>query len=38
MVQNTSKNRKSEAQEIFDQAENSGRFAGSDADAESAKG
>jgi hypothetical protein len=37
MAQNTSKNRKSESQEIFEQAENAGRFAGNDTDAQSAK-
>jgi hypothetical protein len=37
MAQNTSKNRKSEAQEIFEQADNAGRFAGNDTDAKSAK-
>ena len=34
---NTEKNRKSEAQEIYEQAENAGRFAGDDADARAAQ-
>ena len=33
----TDKNRKSEAQEIFEQADNVGRFAGDDTDAKAAK-
>ena len=33
MQQNTSKKRKSESQEIFEQADNAGRFAGNDGDA-----
>jgi len=37
MTENTSKNRKSESQEIFEQADNAGRFAGNDNDAQSAK-
>jgi hypothetical protein len=37
MAQNTEKNRKSEAEEIFDEADNTGRFAGNDADAQEAK-
>lgn len=37
MAENTSKNRKSEAQEIFEQAENAGRFTGNDADAKAAR-
>jgi hypothetical protein len=37
MADNTSKQRKSEAQEIFEQADNAGRFAGNDADAQSAR-
>jgi hypothetical protein len=36
MARTTSKNRKSESQEIFEQADNAGRFAGSDSDAQSA--
>lgn len=35
--QNRDKNRKSEAQERFEQADNAGRFAGTDADAQSAR-
>ena len=35
--QNNAKNRKSEAQEQFEQADNAGRFAGNDADAQSAR-
>ena len=35
--ENTSKNRKSESQEIYDQADNAGRFAGDDADAKAAR-
>jgi len=35
--QNNSKNRKSESQEIFEQADNAGRFAGNDADAKAAR-
>ena len=34
---NNEKNRKSEAQERFEQADNAGRFAGNDADARKAK-
>ena len=34
---NNDKNRKSEAQERFEQADNAGRFAGNDADANEAK-
>lgn len=34
---NTDKNRKSEAQERFEEAENAGRFAGKDADARAAR-
>ncbi|MBD0333773.1 MAG: hypothetical protein ICV66_14095 [Chitinophagaceae bacterium] len=34
---NEDKNRKSEAQEIFEQADNAGRFAGDDADAKGAR-
>ena len=34
---NTEKNRKSEAQERFEQADNAGRFAGDDADAKAAR-
>lgn len=34
---NTDKNRKSEAQERFEQADNAGRFAGNDADAQAAR-
>lgn len=37
MAQNKDKNRKTEAQEIYDEADNAGRFAGNDADAKSAK-
>ena len=37
MSQNNSKNRKSESQEIFEQADNAGRFAGNDADAKAAR-
>ena len=37
MEQNTSKNRKSEAQERFEEADNAGRFAGDDADAQAAR-
>jgi hypothetical protein len=37
MAHNTSKNRKSESQEIFEQAENAGRFAGNDADSQAAR-
>lgn len=35
--QNKDKNRKSESQEIFEQADNAGRFAGNDADAKAAR-
>ena len=34
---NTSKNRKSESQKIFEEADNAGRFSGDDSDAKSAK-
>ena len=34
---NTEKNRKSKSQEIYEQAENAGRFAGNDPDAEAAR-
>ncbi|MBD0278506.1 MAG: hypothetical protein ICV81_11170 [Flavisolibacter sp.] len=34
---NKEKNRKSEAQEIYEQADNAGRFAGDDADAKAAQ-
>jgi len=37
MAQNTSKNRKSESQELFEQAENAGRFSGNNADARTAR-
>src|SRR5215217_8207577 len=37
MSDNNNKIRKSEAQERFDEAENEGRFAGNDADAQNAK-
>ena len=37
MAKNTSKNRKSESQKIFEQADNAGRFAGNDADAQAAR-
>jgi hypothetical protein len=37
MAENNSKNRKSESQEIFEQADNAGRFAGNDSDAQSAR-
>jgi hypothetical protein len=37
MADNTSKQRKSEAQEIFEQADNAGPFAGNDADAQAAR-
>lgn len=36
-IRNTDKNRKSEAQERFEQADNAGRFAGNDADAQAAR-
>jgi hypothetical protein len=36
-IQNTDKNRKSEAQERFEQADNAGRFAGNDSDAKAAR-
>lgn len=36
-IKNTDKNRKSEAQERFEQADNAGRFAGNDADAQAAR-
>lgn len=37
MAENTSKNRKSEAEENFEAAENAGRFAGNDADVRAAR-
>ena len=37
MSENNQKNRKSEAQERFDEADNAGRFAGNDADARAAR-
>jgi hypothetical protein len=37
MAENTSKHRKSESQEIFEQADNAGRFAGTDSDAQAAR-
>jgi hypothetical protein len=37
MADNTSKQRKSESQEIFEQADNAGRFAGNDTDAQAAR-
>jgi hypothetical protein len=37
MARNTDKNRKSNAQDIYDEAENAGRFAGNDADSKAAK-
>jgi hypothetical protein len=36
-IRNTNKNRKSEAQERVEQADNAGRFAGNDADARAAR-
>ena len=36
-AENTNKNRKSEAQEIYEQADNAGRFAGDDADSKAAR-
>lgn len=36
-IRNTDKNRKSEAQERFEQADNAGRFAGDDNDAKAAR-
>lgn len=36
-IRNTDKNRKSEAQERIEQADNAGRFAGGDADAQAAR-
>lgn len=36
-IRNTDKNRKSEAQEHFEQADNAGRFAGNDTDAKAAR-
>lgn len=36
-IRNTDKNRKSEAQERFEQADNAGRFAGNDTDAQAAR-
>jgi hypothetical protein len=38
MATNQDKNRKSKEQEIFEQADNAGRFAGNDSDAKAAKG
>ena len=38
MAQHKDKNRKSKAQEIFEEADNAGRFAGNDADAKAARG
>jgi hypothetical protein len=37
MANNQNKNRKSKEQEIFEQADNAGRFAGNDSDAKAAK-
>jgi hypothetical protein len=37
MADNTPKNRKSASQEIYEQADNAGRFAGNDIDAQSAR-
>jgi hypothetical protein len=37
MAQNKDKNRKSKAEEIFDEANNAGRFAGNDTDARAAR-
>jgi hypothetical protein len=37
MAQNKDKNRKSEAQKIFEEADNAGRFAGNDPDAKAAR-
>jgi len=37
MAENTSKHRKSESQEIFEQADNAGRFAGNDTDSKAAR-
>jgi hypothetical protein len=37
MAENTSKNRKSESQEIFEQADNAGRFAGDDINSKAAR-
>ena len=37
MAQNKDKNRKSKAQEIFEEADNAGRFAGNDAEARDAR-
>jgi hypothetical protein len=37
MAEKTSKNRKSESAERFDEADNAGRFAGNDADAQAAR-
>jgi hypothetical protein len=37
MAKNISKNRKSESQKIFEQADNAGRFAGNDPEAKSAQ-
>jgi hypothetical protein len=37
MAENTSKHRKSESQEVFEQADNAGRFAGSDTDSKAAR-
>jgi hypothetical protein len=37
MAENNSKNRKSESQEIFEQADNAGRFAGDDSEGQAAR-
>jgi hypothetical protein len=37
MARNNEKNRKSRAQELYEEAENAGRFAGNDADAKAAR-
>jgi hypothetical protein len=37
MAENTSKQRKSESQKIFEQADNAGRFSGNDTDAQDAR-
>ena len=37
MAENTSRQRKSESQKIFEQADNAGRFSGNDADAQAAR-
>ena len=36
-AENTNKNRKSQAQEIYEQADNAGRFAGDDSDSKAAR-